>query len=954
VADASLSAVEDSIATALEPSFALRLEMVLTDHYAGADAQVAALQSIMEHAGAQQLDELATAIDRLCTGNRVRAVCVPAFLWVREHLLTILGDMSESDRFERARAETYAKFKDLFDDTDLVPLIVAGRGAIESVLLRSAAECLRENRSGQSAWMVGYDCQRAFTAAYVKSVVVGDALPTQTHQLTALLLLGQQLYVGDYNGPTYEVATANAKTICDLMDMDFSSFVPTWLEPRGCKAAWFQLGVIYTQVVQYLAYHTDVEAARRRVESPWGRSSLPFAYLKVAVSCFNSGDGPKNARFFPPLEDWLACQRGLEMGHKQRCVAMAAQIQRAAAAALDEPDLSVDEKVSLAHAFNERLVGPIDRVQLAQTLVSAAADSGAHILPILELARALGGLRFGGDFYYTAIRSITGMTAAQRASLPAALAPLLEIGGDEDFVRDRILQVLPMAADVRASWIQMFVREAHQRAALRQAMLQLPNVAAMSASAAALVEVAGGCAAEHSEGVQQMCVAILGRVDAPELLVTQLLRHNERWANIAPLYNRLADVNFDSSMLSRQMWQLLNMQPAEREVFVTHIVAHTRRLASLKDALNFPEYARLGPKQRDALLVRLGSLPDVDQLTLLELCRPLFERLALHAAIAGMNELIATPVAQRLAQRNAILGEHERVDTENVMNARTQQQVAAAINFMRTLLPNGFPTYDARRDVIRDMQKHLLDYFTGESQAQLAQLLTAAAVLHAHPNRASVSRAAVSALQAAFCTRVAQTERDALMRYRACAPEIANAWRTLSGGHLPQDYSEALSVSRENLFAGTDMGDLAAMVWQLIGDFASYAKHNALHTDASIAQEQSEMRYSFVMALAQSIDEEHNHRVCGVGLSQRLCLVLQGSMRYKEINLDLLTPAQRFTAKLRDFYGAVGEAEVSLAQLNRFLQDLCEGASSDEQQWYRAELGRYCDVAGWPHPSVMF
>ena len=71
------------------------------------------------------------------------------------------------------------------------------------------------------------------------------------------------------------------------------------------------------------------------------------------------------------------------------------------------------------------------------------------------------------------------------------------------------------------------------------------------------------------------------------------------------------------------------------------------------------------------------------------------------------------------------------------------------------------------------------------------------------------------------------------MSIHADALELVDAWRTMSGENLLQDYSHALSLPRE-YFLNLDMGYSATMVWQLTDDFPKYAKKNALHSNESV------------------------------------------------------------------------------------------------------------------------
>lgn len=479
------------------------------------------------------------------------------------------------------------------------------------------------------------------------------------------------------------------------------------------------------------------------------------------------------------MEEWRACQSGKETGHYQRCVEMARRIQNAAAATLYGRTLSVCERIALAHVSNEHLNGPVDRTVLAQSLVSVGSD----IMAVINLAREVRGRRFGSDFQFAAIFDIARMTADDRASLLAMLKPLLAISNDESFVRVSLLQLLPMSAAARAYRVAALVMEAEQRAKYRGILSEHVG----SQEAAALVEAVTAAKKEKREDAYRMCITIVDWVDAPVLLVTRLIQHEQCWADIAPFYERLAGVIFDPSLLGQETLRLITTDSDEHDTLVTKAVARTLSLLSLKDAVRTPEFAGLSDENRGHLLTTLMGIRESDQLTVLEICRPMIERLPWQAAVDGLSEVIDAQRAERLNCRNAILSRYERADVENVMNTRMEAQVNSAVGAVRAMLPEGFPTSETRSDAMKSIERHLFSYLSDKQEDEARDLLSAATIMHHFPGREKERDAAVAALTAAFSTIKPEGERNALMKLRADAPELANAWRTLSGDLLPQD-----------------------------------------------------------------------------------------------------------------------------------------------------------------------
>lgn len=115
---------------------------------------------------------------------------------------------------------------------------------------------------------------------------------------------------------------------------------------------------------------------------------------------------------------------------------------------------------------------------------------------------------------------------------------------------------------------------------------------------------------------------------------------------------------------------------------------------------------------------------------------------------------------------------------------------------------------------------------------------------------------------------------------RGGTTERTNAVRTLVGARQRGDYSEAL-VTNPPWNGDIHLGTAVAKVWLAI---QRYQAPRAQDTEAH----QRNMRFTLARNLAQCIEDD-GHRVCEVGLAERLVLVLQGY--YPGIALDD-TPAQ--------------------------------------------------------------
>lgn len=193
-----------------DSSFEDRLQSVLASDHPDIDMQTEQLQAVMVHSGADQLDALAAVVTQLCMPDIHRASLI-TFLWIREHLTLTFTGILDSDQFGTIGESLYIEFENLFEGHNHFPHILAGRGGIECTLLKAAATQLRGNRGSRSLWGLEDACKEAFGSGYIESAVAGSLSCPQTDRTNALLFLGQQLHVGDYDGLRLVDAIVDAK-----------------------------------------------------------------------------------------------------------------------------------------------------------------------------------------------------------------------------------------------------------------------------------------------------------------------------------------------------------------------------------------------------------------------------------------------------------------------------------------------------------------------------------------------------------------------------------------------------------------------------------------------------------------------------------------------------------------------------------------------------------------------
>lgn len=123
-----------------------------------------------------------------------------------------------------------------------------------------------------------------------------------------------------------------------------------------------------------------------------------------------------------------------------------------------------------------------------------------------------------------------------------------------------------------------------------------------------------------------------------------------------------------------------------------------------------------------------------------------------------------------------------------------------------------------------------------------------------------------------------------------------NAIKTLTKDKTDVDYSNALLSNPFYRFGFPGLGQMAALVFQLIN---AYSPPGAL-LETRIKERQN-LRVDFYKAIAGCIETD-GHRVCAVGISQRLLSVLQGY--YSEVEIDHFTriePVQYFNQICQEY-----------------------------------------------------
>jgi hypothetical protein len=153
---------------------------------------------------------------------------------------------------------------------------------------------------------------------------------------------------------------------------------------------------------------------------------------------------------------------------------------------------------------------------------------------------------------------------------------------------------------------------------------------------------------------------------------------------------------------------------------------------------------------------------------------------------------------------------------------------------------------------------------------------------------------ALEELQTHLAERAAGAPEDSpLRRTRARATELQHAQRTLSGRTRARDLSGPITSNEEFSGGGATvrLGELCAQVW------------TAIHTEAREA-DRPMLREALLLALARCIEDD-GHRVCGVGVSQRLVGVLRGHL--EGLPAEVISPSMALCAMGQEILRAHGE-----------------------------------------------
>ena len=240
--------------------------------------------------------------------------------------------------------------------------------------------------------------------------------------------------------------------------------------------------------------------------------------------------------------------------------------------------------------------------------------------------------------------------------------------------------------------------------------------------------------------------------------------------------------------------------------------------------------------------------------------------------------------------------EQRYVAVENVMGYSDIRILRAGTEMLRILgISHAELTVEVRAQELQKIRTHLLSYLPNIPPTDAEDLLKRCLGIQ-RPLSSDISpeivRQSWIELERKLDTNLAPSRRAFFGRIRADAPELANAWCTLNGTYdSRRDYSEPLMDSTDRATV-----EIAIMTWMLI----------EMHPNE---HERQNMKYEYGWALAQDIDEEHNHRVCGHGHQVRFIASLQGPDRYPTIRVDLSTLQQRFTAHLMEFAKSLGNKD---------------------------------------------
>jgi hypothetical protein len=360
----------------------------------------------------------------------------------------------------------------------------------------------------------------------------------------------------------------------------------------------------------------------------------------------------------------------------------------------------------------------------------------------------------------------------------------------------------------------------------------------------------------------------------------------------------------------------------------------------------------LGTDAGRSRLRELLAIPGVDRAdaTLLFLREPLSAELPRFlASLGGHAPAGVRQVGGALAEGSSWEGFHHRL-TELKTAQMTPDQRARVVEAI-AMVPE-----EARRELVADTLNRVRGDDTPAARAdavlEIARVMRAvvdlstAEALNAEnvmqTRRINSTGRAIRALQAKVGPvplEPALNELRDFLTKDAPASLRTRALRTLEGAREEADLSDSLRENEELKAGGAELrlGELCSQVWTAIHE----------HCDPA---EGSNLRHSLGVALAQCIERD-GHRVCGVGISQRLVGVLQGYL--DEVKLDVVTAGQLLSELGADLDEQLGEAQPSLQRLRTFeahaLERADEELSPEEKTRFAKDLPAYLAIT---HPEV--
>ncbi|TAQ90748.1 hypothetical protein B7494_g928 [Chlorociboria aeruginascens] len=513
--------------------------------------------------------------------------------------------------------------------------------------------------------------------------------------------------------------------------------------------------------------------------------------------------------------------------------------------------------------------------------------------------------------------------------------------------------------------------------------------------------------ASERSNIFQMCCAISEQVPGVPLLVVDMIQYGKGWSTIHPYYKRLAEMIDNRQELAKMLRRIICALPSNYEQLVTNaalelidaicpklapadrswlkdiIAARPLEIrptlvhdcASLLEALppvfvqyvnlreslrtvvdlemdatarqNLLQYAQtwvqiyseqlmkeLSAAQKELIVSRIASLPEQEQSATLEICTPIFEEFSGEQRWTFLLEILDLPMDQRRAARNRMM-EQRHLEVENVMGYSYIRILHAKREMLRILgISHTGPTSKVCAEELQKIQSHLLSYLPSIAPDDAKDLFERC-LRRQRPalsdDSPEIVRKSWIELETKLDAKLTPSRRAFFCRIRADAPELANAWCTLNGSYVSnRDHSRPLMSSTDTATVG-----IAVMTWMLI------EKHPN-------EQERQNMKYEYGWALAQDIDEEHNHRVCGHGHQVRFITILQGPDRYPTIIVDHTTLQQRFAAHLMELDKSLEGRDPVVDDFQRFLDNLLDDhMPRSEINWVLEELKRYCIITEW-------